>query len=207
MADDGKLYGNLVLPEITEGLEKKVDVFLLRDTPNEQKTHASAVAAELFPKVGVASPWSKESGVESAREDLKFPGVDPALDPALPVLLGVNEDCVKLAVEPVHVFPGETLEEAVLSQDADVLREVGVIDTAHLEVEHLAGEQRGKTNRAGRADNDFRKVFALDGIEQLQDGREAQLLQLVLGQLEFADRFEVLDRKSIEGELAARGDD
>ncbi len=42
------------------------------------------------------------------------------------------------------------------------------------------------------------KLLALDVIEDLQDRREAELLQLVFGQLEFADRPEILDRNSVD---------
>ncbi len=76
----------------------------------------------------------------------------------------------------MHEVPGQALEEAILGEDADVLREIGVVNAAGLEIEHLAREERGETDRAGRADDDLGKVFALDVIEHLEDGREAELL-------------------------------
>ena len=45
--------------------------------------------------------------------------------------------------------------------------------------------------------------FALDVIEHLQNRREAQLLQFVLRQLEFADGREVLDRDVVMLKVAA----
>ena len=72
--------------------------------------------------------------------------------------------------------------------------------------EHLGGEQRRQADRARRADDDFGEAFALDVIEHLHDGREAELLQFVLRQLEFADRLKVLDRNVVDAELAARRD-
>ena len=44
-------------------------------------------------------------------------------------------------------------------------------------------------------------------IEHAQDWREAKLLQLILRQLEFADRFEIFDRNVDDVNLATRSDD
>ena len=56
----------------------------------------------------------------------------------------------------------------------------------------FAASKRGQPDRAGRADDDLGELLALDVIEHLQDRREAQLLQLVFRQLEFADRRKFL---------------
>ena len=79
-----------------------------------------------------------------------------------------------------------------------------MIDAAGLQVEHLGGEQPGQADRARRADDDLGKFLALNVIEHLQNGREAQFLQFVFGQLELADRREVLDRDIVDLELVAR---
>ena len=50
----------------------------------------------------------------------------------------------------------------------------------------------------GRADDDLGELFALDVIEDLQDRREAQLLQFVFRQFEFADRPEIFDRDVVD---------
>ena len=79
-------------------------------------------------------------GVESARENFEFLRIESAIDPALAILFGVHKNSVELAVEPMHVIPGETFEKAVLGQDADVLRKIGVINPARLQIEHLRRE-------------------------------------------------------------------
>src|SRR6185295_17626544 len=113
-------------------LDENIQVFLLRNPPNEQKPYP-AVTPESLPEVCLASFRFKEAGIESARQYPQFARIDPAFDPTSPVLLGVNKDGVELTVEPMHVFPGQTFEKAILSQDANVLRKVGVIDPANLE--------------------------------------------------------------------------
>ena len=95
------------------------------------------------------------------------------------IFFGIDEDTVELAIEPVHVTPGDAFEVAVLGEDSDVLRKIGVVNPAGLQIEHLGSEQRGQANRAWGADDDLGKLFALDIIQHLEDGREAQLLQLV----------------------------
>ena len=82
-----------------------------------------------------------------------------------------------------------------------------MIDPARLQVQHLGGEQCGEANRSRRADDDFVETFALDIIEHSEDGREAELLQFVFGQLEFADRFKISDRNISDVQLATRSDD
>ena len=141
-------------------------------------------------------------GVESARKNLQFLRRESAIDPALPILLRVHENRIELAVEPMHVAPGKAFEKTVLGQDADVLRKIGVINAARLQVQHLRREQPAETDRSRRADDDLGELFALDVIEDLQNGREAQLLQLVFRQFEFADRPEILDRNVVDLQVA-----
>ena len=54
------------------------------------------------------------------------------------------------------IAPGERLEKIVVGEDADVLREIGVIDAAGAQAEDLCREQRGQTDGAGRADDELR---------------------------------------------------
>ncbi len=98
----------------------------------------------------------------------------------------------------MHVTPRHAFQKTVLSQNADVLREIGVINAAGLQVEHLGREQRRQSNRAGRADDDLGEFFPLDVIQHLQDRRETQFLQLVFRQLEFADRLEIFNRDIVD---------
>ena len=72
----------------------------------------------------------------------------------------------------MHVTPRHAFEKAVLCQDADVLREISVINAAGLQVEHLGREQRGESNRSGRADDNFTEPFSLDVVQHLENRRE-----------------------------------
>src|SRR5439155_192656 len=78
-------------------------------------------------------------------------------------------------------------------ENANVLRKIGVINAARLQVEHLGRQQPCQSDRSWRADNNLGKFFPLNVIKDSKDRRKAQLLQLVFRQLEFADRFEILD--------------
>ena len=59
----------------------------------------------------------------------------------------------------------------------------------------------------GVRDDQLGETFALDVVDHLQDRREAELLQLVFGQLELADGREVFDRDAGDGDRRTRGDD
>ena len=69
-----------------------------------------------------------------------------------------------------------------------------MINAARLQIEHFGCKQRGKPDRPGRADDDLSKFFPLDIVEHLKDWREAQFLELILRQFEFADGRKVFDR-------------
>ena len=56
-------------------------------------------------------------------------------------MLGVDEDRIDLPVEPMHVAPGQAFEETVLGQDAHVFGNVGVVNAARFQVQHLGGKQ------------------------------------------------------------------
>ena len=107
----------------------------------------------------------------------------------------------------MHVVPRHAFEKTVVGQDTDVLREIGMINPARLQVQHLGGEEGSETNRSWRADDDLGESFTLDVIEHSEDGRETELLQFVFGQFEFADRLKVFDRNIRDAQLAPRSDD
>src|SRR5438552_18637575 len=119
-------------------------------------------------------------------------------DPALPILLGVDVNGIKLAIEPMHVTPRHTFKKAVLGKNADVLGKISVINAARLQVEHLGGEQSSQSNRAGRADDNLSELFPLYVIQHLENRRETQFLQFVLGQFKFANGREIFDWRSEE---------
>src|SRR5207247_11452377 len=83
-------------------------------------------------------------------------------------------------------------KEAILGKNADVLWKIGVINAARLQVEHFGREQRGQSNRPGRADDNFRESFPLYVIQHLENRRETQFLQFVLGQFKFVNVREIL---------------
>src|SRR5438876_9417309 len=139
----------------------------------------------------------KQLRIEPAGENRQYGRVKSAFKPALSIFHRVHEHSIELAVKPVHVTPGHAFEKTVFSQDADILRKIGVINAAGLQVEHLGREQGCETDWSGRADDNFGESFSLDVVEHLQNRRETQLLQLVLGQFKLADRSEVLDRDTI----------
>src|SRR5438105_3110924 len=142
--------------------------------------------------------------VQSAWENFQFFRIKTAFDPAPPIFLRVHEHGIELSVKPVHVTPGHAFEKTVFGQDADVLRKIGMINAAGLQVEHLGREQGRETDWSGRADDDFGESFSLDVVEHLQNRGETQLLQLVLGQFKLADRSEVLDRDTINHQFATK---
>src|SRR5881227_1738288 len=80
-----------------------------------------------------------------------------------------------------------------------------MIDAARLQVEHLGCEQRSQSNRTWRADDNFSEFFSLYVIQHLENGREAQFLQLVLRQFKFADGREIFDWDVTNLLVATRG--
>ena len=82
-----------------------------------------------------------------------------------------------------------------------------MINAARLQIEHLGREEPGQPDGPRRADDDLSKFFPLNVIENLENRREAEFLQFVFGQFEFADGFEILDRDIVCLQLAARNDD
>ena len=82
---------------------------------------------------------------------------------------------------------------------------IGVINPARLQIQHFRREQSAEADRPRRADDDLGELFALNVFEDLQERREAQLLQLVFRQFEFADRPEVFQRNIVDGRILSRG--
>src|SRR5229473_2844428 len=97
--------------------------------------------------------------VEPARKNFQLGRVKPALDPAFSIFLRVHENGIELSIKPMHVTPGHAFEKTVFGQDSDVLRKIGVINAAGLQVEHLGREQSRETDWSGRADDDFGESF------------------------------------------------
>src|SRR5205085_6322270 len=119
----------------------KIEILFTRNTANVQQANLTVASAELLEKSRVASSRMKQLGVEATRQNFQFCRIETAFDPALTVHFRINENGVELAVEPMHVTPRHAFEKTVLCQDADVLREIGMINAASLQVEHLGREQ------------------------------------------------------------------
>src|SRR6266436_2746188 len=146
----------------------------------------------------------KQVSIEAARQNFQSCGIEPMLDPALPILLGVDVNGVELAIEPMHVTPRDTFKKAVLGKNPNVLGKIGVINDTRLQVEHLCGEQCSQSNGPGRADYNLSESFPLYVIEHLKNRRETQFLEFVFGQFEFADRREVPDWDVVDAQFVSR---
>src|SRR6266478_3162744 len=107
----------------------------------------------------------------------------------------------------MHVTPRHTFKEAILGKNADVLWKIGVINAARLQVEHFGREQRGQSNRPGRADDNFSEFFPLYVIQHLENRRETQFLQFVLGQFKFANGREIFDWDVVDAQVVSRNND
>src|SRR5262249_28819165 len=143
-------------------------------------------------------------GIQAARKNLQFPGVEATLDPPLPILFRVNENGIELPIEPMHIAPRGAFQKAILSKNPDVLREISMINAARLEIEHFGCKQRGKSHRAGSADNDLGKSLPLDVIEHLKDWGKTQFLQFIFGKLEFTNGRKIFNW-DITGLVVAAG--
>src|SRR2546430_4706562 len=86
-------------------------------------------------------PYTTLFRSETARKNFQLRRIEAALDPALSIFFRVDENDVELAVKPVHITPSHAFEEAVLGKNADILRKIGVINAARLQVEHLGRKQ------------------------------------------------------------------
>ncbi len=104
-------------------------------------------------------------------------------------------------------MPGEGLEEGVVGEDADVLWEVGVVDAGGGQAEHFGGEECSEAERSGSGDDDFSEFFALDVIDDFEDGWEAEFLEFVFREFEFSDGLEVFEWEAACGGFGGAGDD
>src|SRR5262249_19700214 len=114
-----------------------------RNAADEEKAEAVSIAPKSVPKPPLVALRVEQLGIKAPWKDANLARVNSALDPALPVLLRVNKDRVQLIIKPVHVFPGQAFEKAILGQDADIFGEIGVINATRLQVQHLTREQTG----------------------------------------------------------------
>src|SRR6202022_1308888 len=205
MTDHKKFDRQSLVAQTLVSLRQNVEVLLFGNPADiEQANFAVGGRSEFFPEGGIAPLWIEKLMIEAARENFQFCRIKTALDPALAIFLRVYENGVELAVKPMHVTPGHAFPKTVVGQNANVLREIGVIDATGLQVEHFRSEQSSQPDRAWCTNDDLGKFFPLDVIEHLQNWREAELLQFVFRKFELADRREILDRDIVDLEFAAR---
>ena len=131
---------------------------------------------EFLPKPRVAVFGTEECGVETSWQNFQFFRRKSPRNPASSILLRVDKYAVELPVEPLHVMPGYAFHETIVGQNADVLREVSVINAARLQVQHFRRRQRRQPDWSRRADNDFSESFALNVVEHAQDRWETKFL-------------------------------
>src|SRR5438477_12253548 len=135
---------------------------------------------EFLPKPWVAVFGTEECGVEPAWQNLQFFRRKSPRNPASPILLRVDKYAVELPVEPLHVMPGYAFHETIVGQNADVLRKVGVINAACLQVQHLRRRQCRQPDGSRSANNNFSESLALNVVEHAQNRWETEFLQLIL---------------------------
>ncbi len=167
MTNDKKLHRKALIAQSAVGICQNIEIFLPRYPANVKQANLTVSGAKFFPKSGLASRRSEELGIETARKNFKFCRIEAALDPALSILFGINENGVELTIKPMHVPPRHAFQEAVLGQNPDVLREVRMVNAARLQVEHFGREERSQPDRPWRADDNLGKFFPLYVIEHL----------------------------------------
>src|SRR5689334_25320488 len=104
--------------------------------------NSAIVFAEFLPKPRITVFRTEERGVETARQNFQFFRRKSSRNPTSAIFFRVDKYAVELAVEPLHVSPGDTLQKTIIGQNADVLRKVGVINPAGLQVQHFRRRQR-----------------------------------------------------------------
>ena len=107
----------------------------------------------------------------------------------------------------MHIIPGQRLHEGVIREDADILREVGVVDADRAQAKHLCSCESAEACRPRCADDQLRETSPLEMIENLEHGRKAEALQFILGKLEFANGLEVFQWDPMVCNLRAAGHD
>src|SRR5262245_20595468 len=143
MTHDKKLDRQSFLSQTAISVSQKIQILFSRDAANVKQANLAVRRTESFKERRIASARMEQFGVEAAWQNFKFRRVKSAFNPTLPVLFGIDENSVELAVKPMHVTPRDAFKKTVLGQDSNVLREIGVINTAGLEIEHFCREQRG----------------------------------------------------------------
>src|SRR6476646_10452815 len=121
--------------------------------------NSAVVFAEFLPKPRIAVFGTEECGVETTRQNFQFFRRKSPRNPASAIFLRIDK----------YAF-----QETIVGQNTDVLRKVGVINPAGLQVQHFRRRQRRQPNWPRRADNDFSESFALNVVEHAQDRWETK---------------------------------
>src|SRR5262245_31865392 len=142
MTHDKKLNRQAFFAQTAIRFSQKIEVLFSGNPANIEQANFAVRCAEFFKECGISSVWMEQFGVQAARQNFQFCRIESAFNPALLVLFGINEDSVELPVKPMHVTPRHALEKTVLGEDPNILREIGMIDAAGLQVEHFGRKQR-----------------------------------------------------------------
>ena len=204
MTDDQPAHRQTVILKLAHCGSEEIQLFLFRHAARIKQTDFTILQSAFLPKLDVAALGSEQPRVQAARQNMDAIGLDPPRLERLAVVAGVDINDVHLLVKPLHEIPRQGLHPRVIGQDAHVLREVGVVNTARLDPENLRREQGAQSDRTRRADDHLGETLALHVIDDFQDGRKAQLLQFIFGKFEFADRLEIFDRDIAWRHFAAR---
>ena len=119
----------------------------------------------------IKTPW----------QNLDFVRRYPPINPTVPVILRIHVKQIDLRIEPVHVVPCERFKKTIIRQDPNILRKIGVINSAGAQSERLGCNQRSDPDRPRRADNQLSEFLTLNVIHHLQDRRKTQFLEFVFG--------------------------
>src|ERR1700730_6539726 len=144
MPDDEELDRQSFVSQLAVGLRQDIQILLFGNPADIKQAHfAVGRPTEFAPKRRIALLRIEQLMIESARKNLQLRRVEATFDPTLAIFFRVYENSIELAVKPVHVIPRHAFPETVVGQDANVLREISVINAARLQVEHFRGEQSG----------------------------------------------------------------
>src|SRR4030095_7699062 len=103
MTNDKKLNRQSLFAQAAISGGQKVEVFFFRNAADVEQPNLAIRRSEFFKKSDVSSSWMKQFRVEAARQNFQFCRIESAFNPALLVFFGVNENSIKLPIEPMHV--------------------------------------------------------------------------------------------------------
>src|SRR5262249_37076656 len=113
VTDNAELDRQPLVAQAAISFGQKIEILLARHATDIKQSNLPVRGSEFFEKCGITPRWMEKLSVQTARKNFQFGRIETALDPALPIFLRIYEHCVKLAVKPVHVVPGDAFEKTV----------------------------------------------------------------------------------------------